>query len=108
MSPDHLTMSPLEFLEKTRQLTLNENESIHVIVSNVVEELGEFVAAESIESGRKLKPPPPESSKIEAADTIFCALSLFFQSGATVRELIDIAEIKFQKWQRRIDRKLSQ
>lgn len=93
-----------EFLNRTQQITLQDlktNNSIELLVNHAVEELGEFAAANTVESGYKKK-ELKESAKVEAVDLVICALSLFFAKGGTIEELATIGHEKLNKWEQRL------
>lgn len=87
-----------EFLERTKNITLEDNKSIDVLLRHTISELGEFSDARSVELGEKIK-ILNESSKEEAVDCIICALSLFYSSGGTTNDLITIGNKKLTKWE---------
>lgn len=104
----------VEWLEKTKEVTMNDLKAGHDVedlIRNTVEEFGEFGAAVSIEDGHKphknvadLK----ESSEEEAIDLIICALSLFYVRGGTNEKLLSYGWKKLNKWDRNVSKKLAQ
>jgi len=79
-----------------KHLTLKDA-SINELISNTAEELGEFCQAHRVESGKKDK-VLDEPAKNEAIDLTICALSLYFASGGTIDEFMEIASEKCNKW----------
>lgn len=91
------------FLDETKRITLLDlanGHNVDVLLRNTTEELGEFCAAVTIESGIKVK-PLKESSQQEAVDVVICALSLFFAQGGNTDELVSYGHQKLKKWEAR-------
>lgn len=98
--------NPIErFLNRTRKITLADlaiGHNTDYLLRNTMEELGEYSAALTIESGIKQK-PLKESSRQEAIDVIICALSLFYASGGENKELAEYGMTKLNKWEDRVE-----
>lgn len=93
-----------EFISRVHTITdadLAMNHSEDLLFANTVEELGEYAAAKTVEKGIKKK-NLKESSLVEAADLVICALSLFFASGGKMVDLCNIGQEKLNKWEERV------
>ena len=108
-NPSDDTMSQADklsaFMNKVALATkddLSIGETVDGLLRNTMEELGEYAAALTIESGRKNK-NLKESSQQEAIDVIICALSLFYASGGKNKTLVEYGAKKLDKWRKRID-----
>jgi hypothetical protein len=101
---DFLPNSLTQFIQRIADITqadLKKNHSIDQLFANTVEELGEYAAAKTVESGGKDK-ELKESSLIEAADLSICSLSLFFANGGNISDLVSIGNRKLNKWDERL------
>jgi hypothetical protein len=92
------------FIKDVQIVTLNDKEqglTEDHLLKDAIEELGEYAAAKTVESGRKDK-ILKESSRIEAVDMIICSLALFFHGGGTIDQLDEIGQNKLNKWKNRM------
>jgi NTP pyrophosphatase (non-canonical NTP hydrolase) len=93
------------FLSQVKSATLRDlekNHDINLLFKNLVEEVGEFAKALTIEQGLKKK-PLDESSMHEAVDVIICALAIFYARGGTDEELTSYGLKKLCKWNDRLN-----
>jgi NTP pyrophosphatase (non-canonical NTP hydrolase) len=82
----------------------NENENSYTILAHLNEELGEVCTAMCVEDGSEVKgyKELDESSSDECVDLIICAVSLFFNRGGDVEQLIKTSEKKLNKWESKL------
>lgn len=78
-----------------------ETQTVDDLVFNTMEELGEYVAALTVEKGKKAK-VLKETSRQEAVDVIICALSLLKASGGSIQDLRTYGVKKLAKWKNRV------
>lgn len=93
-----------KFLKRIQEITkkdLAKNHSKDILFRHLVEEVGEYANAVTVEEGVKKK-ELKESSKIEAVDVVICAISLYFGTGGTLKELAVIGDEKLNKWELRV------
>ena len=93
-----------DFILRTAAITqsdLEMNHSEELLFANTVEELGEYIAAKTVEKGIKRK-KLKESSLVESVDLIICSLSLFFANGGKIDDLHKIGQDKLNKWEERL------
>ncbi len=80
---------------------LNSGGTVDGLLTNTVEELGEYAGALTVEKGLKNK-VLKESSMHEAVDLLICAFSLFKASGGTLKDFKSYGQIKLAKWKKRV------
>lgn len=107
MSKEYLlTGNPItQFLFSVKNATLRDlekNHDINLLFKNLVEEVGEFAKALTIEQGLKKK-PLEESSMHEAVDVVICALAIFYARGGNDEELASYGLKKLAKWNDRLE-----
>lgn len=93
-----------EFISRINQVTqadLEKNHSEEQLFANAVEELGEYIAAKTVEKGVKKK-KLKENSLAESVDLVICSLSLFFANGGTLDDFCKIGQEKLNKWEDRV------
>jgi NTP pyrophosphatase (non-canonical NTP hydrolase) len=98
------TVNMNKFLKRVEDITqkdLAKNHSRDILFRHLVEEVGEYANAVTVEEGIKVK-ELKESSKVEAVDVVICALSIYFASGGTMKELVSIGNEKLNKWELRV------
>jgi NTP pyrophosphatase (non-canonical NTP hydrolase) len=88
----------------TQKQCENEDENSYTILAHLNEELGEVCTAMCVEDGSVVKgyKELDESSSDECVDLVICALSLFFNRGGDMDQLIDISQKKLNKWESKI------
>lgn len=93
----------VKFLNNIKDTTVRDllKNTPDTLILNTVEELGEYAAARTIETGRKNK-PLTESSKEEGVDLLICAFALFYMAGGTLEEFHEYGTTKLAKWQKRL------
>jgi NTP pyrophosphatase (non-canonical NTP hydrolase) len=92
------------FLAEVKEITLADlakNHDVNLLFKNLVEEVGEFAKALTVEQGLKRK-EIDESSMHEAVDVVICALALFYARGGTDEELARYGLKKLVKWKERV------
>lgn len=92
------------FLDDVKAATLADlakNHDVNLLFKNMVEEVGEFAKALTVEQGLKKK-EINESSMHEAVDVVICALALFYARGGTNEELASYGLKKLAKWKERL------
>lgn len=93
-----------DFIKRIAVITdadLKKNHSVSLLFANTVEELGEYVAAKTVEDGHKRK-KLKESALVEAIDVAICSLSLVFANGGTIEDLCNTGHEKLNKWDERV------
>lgn len=96
-------------LYRIKSLTMRSEiagDTIEDMLLSTVEELGEVSACISVEKGRKTK-ELTEDSKQEAIDLLICVLSLYFMKSGDIDEIETIANIKLDKWEENINKRLN-
>lgn len=94
-------MINFDTLIRIKDITAKDNHSDETLFLHLSEEVGELAAAMTIEDGVKNK-PLNESAKMEAVDTIICALSLYFRRGGKMSDLDEFLNKKLDKWKARL------
>lgn len=89
----------LKRIQEATQIDL-KHKSIWELFASAVEELGEVSQELTIEektfghNHKKIK----EGSKVESVDLLICALAMFFAKGGTIEQLVEIGNLKMDKW----------
>jgi NTP pyrophosphatase (non-canonical NTP hydrolase) len=88
----------------TQKQCENENENSYTILAHLLEELGEVSTALCVEDNSKVKgyKKLDESSSDECVDVLICVMSLFFNRGGNMDQLMDVAETKLNKWESKL------
>jgi NTP pyrophosphatase (non-canonical NTP hydrolase) len=100
-SPPDLIYTFLDDVKAATLADLAKNQDVNLLFKNLVEEVGEFAKALTVEQGLKKK-HIDESSMHEAVDVVICALALFYARGGTNEELSRYGLKKLVKWKERV------
>lgn len=85
------------FLKRAEKLTTYAKYSKMESFTHLVEEVGEVGTCLNVEvTGRRQL---NESILVECVDVVNCALELFFKSGGTIEEFINMMQVKQDKWE---------
>lgn len=88
------------FLRRAEVLSKQAQYSKMESFTHLVEEVGEVGTCLNVEvTGRKQL---NESTLVECVDVVNCALELFFKSGGTIEEFINMMQIKQDKWEKNL------
>ncbi len=85
------------FINRIKALTELDATLTQQVFNNLIEEVGEFSTAFSVEQGSKQK-HIDEPAKNEAIDVIIMSIALFVSMGCTIEELVEIGHKKLDKW----------